>query len=391
MKINELVEREDFYRIIEKSLENYYKNVFDYDLRISTNNNSILQKVFIYPQINSIVTRFPSREVLKYIFSEFNLRNNRFKFYAGKLYTGLCLFTGGLLANKTLRFHGINPINSSILIWPCNRKVRIFDFKKKIIDTILKEGFTNKYFNNEIYFRLNSNYSFVPGIIDHSHNWYRESLLPGQPLARITNNKQYLQSCNEAIAYIKIINDSNIRYVLPDEYAIGLLDIIEKLVSKAIVEKKIQTGDILRKVAKTAYRKTKSLNNKIPLTLSHGDLQAGNIWVDTSLNKTYIIDWETNSVRSIWYDPATLLLNTRSHNGIYSLVVNRQKKYVKDAILINDPTKDYKIDSIIGILVLEDIIFHLEDNLELLHDWGRDLIDQYGKQLLSIQCGLEKM
>ena len=73
MKIDAMREREDFYSINEKTLEDYYNKVFAYDLKISTCNASVFKHVFVYPKINAIVTRFPSRKVLKYIFAEFRI------------------------------------------------------------------------------------------------------------------------------------------------------------------------------------------------------------------------------------------------------------------------------------------------------------------------------
>ena len=71
MKIDAMVIRENFYSINEKTLENYYKNVFGQDLKISTGKPLDFSKIVIYPKINAIVTRTPSKKVLKYVFSEF--------------------------------------------------------------------------------------------------------------------------------------------------------------------------------------------------------------------------------------------------------------------------------------------------------------------------------
>ena len=50
-----------------------------------------------------------------------------------------------------------------------------------------------------------------------------------------------------------------------------------------------------------------TLNKKynINLVLSHGDLQSGNIWVDKN-GEALILDWETHSLRSQWYDKLVL-------------------------------------------------------------------------------------
>lgn len=385
MKIDAMVIRENFYSINEKTLENYYKNVFGQDLKISTGKPLDFSKIVIYPKINAIVTRTPSKKVLKYIFSEFNVRNNWQKFILGKLYTGSCLFSLGLMATKTLSFHKQCPLSDNILIWPCNRKIRIFDFENMFVDSIVKEGFTKKYFNSELTFRLSSSYDFIPPILKYGENWYREKILSGQPLARIADNNQYNYSCDDAIIYMRSIIKDTIIYIDSVSYVNKLLHNVVELIATAKVEKKITTGDKIHQMAELCSIKAKELPIKIPIALSHGDLQSGNLWVDTDKKKTYIIDWETNDIRSIWYDPATLLLSTRRNNGVLNMVHNCNSLEVKNAVLINDSCKDYNMESVMGILILEDIIFYLQDNLELPLDWGGELIDNFGGQLTQIK------
>lgn len=385
MNIEAMVLREDFYSINEKTLEKYYKNILGYDLKISTHKYSIFRNVYIYPKINAIVTRFPSHRVLEYILSEFNIRNNLGKYIIGKLYVIICLFSGGLMSTKTLLIQNFSPLNKNILIWPCNRKIRIFNFENNTVDSIVKESFTKKYFNNEVKFRIQNTYSFVPAILDYGENWYREPLLPGQPLARVTNENQYIKSCYDAISFLKTIADSTLKLINVDDYTTELLKTIDKLIKISKVKKKISTGDNIYHIAQSACKRAKFLQCKVPLVLSHGDLQSGNIWVDTKKGETFVIDWETNGLRSIWYDSATLLLSTRRHNGMINMVKDRNTEKVKKAVLFNDSNKEYDMDAVIGILILEDIIFYLEDNLELQLDWGGDLIDRYGKQLMQLK------
>jgi hypothetical protein len=385
MKIDAMIKRENFYSINEKTLENYFKNVYGLELQISTGKPLDYSKIVIYPKINAIVTRTPSKLVLKYVFSEFNVRNNLRKFILGKLYTGFCLYSFGLLATKTLKFHKQSPVRDNILIWPCNRKIRIFDFENMFVDSIVKEGFTKKYFNKELTFRLSSNYHFVPAILKNGENWYREGILPGQPLARLSDNYQFGKSCDDAIIYMKTIVEDTIVYIDTVGYINKLLDNIIELLILAKVKKNILTGDSINQIAKLCAIKAKDLPLKIPYALSHGDLQSGNLWVDTNSSQTYIIDWETNDFRSIWYDPATLLLSTRRNNGVLNMVNNCNSSEVKKAVLINDSFKDYNMKAVMGLLVLEDIVFYLQDNLELPLNWGGDLIDTFGRQLMKIR------
>ena len=385
MKIDQMLLRENFYLINEKTLQSYYKTVHGIDTVISTHKGSILRDAFIYPKINSIISQFPSKKVRNYIFSEFNARNSFVKYLQWKLFTALCLYSCGLTASNTLNFKMCKPINKDILIWPCNRKIRIFNFDLGYVDSIIKDGFTKKYFNKEVSFRLNTNYSFVPKISSHGDNWYREHLLIGQPLARIKDNKQFEISSIETISNIKKIVQDTIKYINVDKYVTVLFNRIDELVLNAKKRKNISTGNDILNLATIASKNAKLIQSEIPFALSHGDLQSGNLWVDTKNRRTLIIDWETNDYRSIWYDPATFLLSTRRDNGVYDMITNRNSEKVKNAVLINDSTKTYNMDGVIGIIILEDIVFCLEDNLELQSNWGKENIDQLGKQLKKIK------
>lgn len=271
------------------------------------------------------------------------------------------------------------------LILPCNRKIRIIDFENQHIDSIIKAGFTRKYFANELSFRKESTYPFVPPVLLHGENWYREPLLQGQPLARVTDSRQYDLSVNMAIEHIGVIGRDTLNFIDSRQYASDLLNQIVELIPMAEKNKHIRYGQVLHKVSEAAYSLTSQLPDTIPTAMTHGDFQSGNMWFDAMEKKTYLIDWETVAVRSIWYDPATLLLSTRRHNGVLNMVAARESQHVRDSVLINDSNKSYHMDAVMGILLLEDIIFYLEDNLELPEDWGGELIDKYASQLKNIK------
>lgn len=384
MKIDQMLVRENFYLILKETLERYYSVVHNTDVVISIKENSILKDGCVYPKINTITTQFPSKNVRDYIFTEFNARNSFVKYLKVKLYTALCLFTGGLMSKKTIVFEKNKPIDKDILIWPCNRKIRIFNFKTGSVDSIIKESFTDKYFKKEVSFRRSSNYSFVPKISDYGDIWYREELLIGQPLARVKDESLFAKSRVDVINNMKKMVEDTVKHVDVDIYVEKLCKYINELVLQAEKRKNITTGKDILDAVISARKKTKLLPKKIPIAVSHGDLQEGNIWVDFKNDKTLIIDWETNDHRSIWYDPATLLLSTRNNNGVYNMFLNHKKEETKNAILTNDNVKSYNMEGVIGIIILEDVVFRLEDNLELQFDWGKENIEDIGKQLKRI-------
>ena len=126
----------------------------------------------------------------------------------------------------------------------------------------------------------------------------------------------------------------------------------------------------------------------VPTVLSHGDLHPANIWVDKKKD-TFIIDWEANSFRSIWYDPASLLCKFRRQEGRRRMLLNCNEPSVIDKVLINDEQKKYNMESVMAILLLE----NMKDTINLLLSFSqgkRHILDEFAHNLESIDWLKEK-
>lgn len=376
-----MVLREDFYTINENTLRDYYQAAHGKKVDIVTECASLVNRIHIYPHIGIIMTRFPSSAILGYLLNEYNVRDNPLKFALAKVYVCCCYFSMGLLASKGLRISDPSVFSSCDAVFPANRKIRIFNFQERYVDAIIKDTFTDKYFNNELSFRLAHNYDFIPPILRHGRNWYREEILPGQPLARIKDPTLYATAMNDAADSVGMIARDTCRLVDSVLYVNELFAQIEAKMVLARERKRISCYDKVLKLAGVARAKAVTLEVPLPLVVSHGDLQSGNVWVDREKRKTYVIDWETHERRSIWYDCVTLLLSTRRAGRLRDMMINRDSQVVKDAVFRNDSRKDYDMLAVMGILTLEDIIFYLEDMLELPQDWGGDIFNRIAGEL----------
>lgn len=381
MIIDAMVQREDFYNINEVTLKRYFSVVQGKDVDLKTKSYNPFGRIFIYPHLGSIMTRVPDRRIRKYWLNEYNVRNNIPKYIAAKLYVYACFFSFGLLAGKELHICGDQVFDSSIVIIPVNRKIRIYNFGTGCVDAIVKDSFSNKYFNNELTFRLNNKYDFVLPIIAHGNDWYREKILPGQPLARLKSKQLYSKCTNEVVEFIGILANDTLRYVDAMSYSNNLYDEIMRKISLARDNKKIGSYEKVVAIAVAALNSATLLNAPLPTVVSHGDLQSGNVWVDVENNRTYIIDWETHERRSIWYDCATLLLSTRRANKLKEMMVNCESDAIKRAVLMNDNNKRYYMRAVMGIITLEDIMFYLDDMLELPQDFGGAIFDRIAGEL----------
>lgn len=381
MKIKGMVQREDFYRINESTLKKYYKAVYGKDVAIKTKAYSFLNRILIYPNIGTEMTRFPGRKVLKYLLSEYNVRNSLAKYIIAKTYVFACFFSFGLLGGKGLEISDRQLFDNNTAVIPANRKIRIYNFTSGTVDAVVKDTFTTKYFDNELAFRLNNKYDFILPIKEHGDDWYREGILQGQALARISDPGIYEKGEKDALASIGIIAAATLEYTDAAVYAKELLAGITEKIRTAAIQKHITCGDAVMDTAQAACAQAVLLNTPLPTVLSHGDLQAGNIWVDKEKGKTYLLDWETVERRSIWYDCATLLLSTRRANKLKEMMENCETAAVKAAVLANDNRRDYPMHAVMGIITLEDILFYLDDMLELPQDFGCDIFTRIAGEL----------
>lgn len=375
MRIDEMVIREDFYNINENTLKRYFKTVHGKNVDIETKGYNLKNNMVIYPHVGSIMTRTPNIKILSFLLKQYNIRNKPLKRMLAKMYVLSCFFSYGLLAEKGLIIGNKGLINNSIAIMPANRKIRIYNFKEGYVDAVIKDNFTHKYFDNEMSFRLNNSYDFVPKIISYGKDWYREEILSGRSLARITDEVLYNKCVTDAAKYMSIIAQNSLEFIDASNYVQKLYEEISIKMNAAKAEKNIRSYDKILKIAEKASKNGALLNAPIPVTESHGDLQSGNVWVDKENEKTYIIDWETHEKRSKWYDCATIFLSTRRANMLKKMMDDREKNYVKQAILFNDDNKDYNMLAVIGIITLEDILFYLDDMLELPLDYGGKIFD----------------
>ena len=257
------------------------------------------------------------------------------------------------------------PIDNadSMLIYPANKKVKLFNFQNKTITNVLKEGYGRAWFDKEVQVRTSPAWSFIPTLSVNPDGSYTEAVLDGIPLARTKKSKSVFEKLDSCLARMQMRDRSLID---SEEYADKLsndLEICLERLSASVLTEQIKTCRRVNETLINAVKSQKSL--KIPLCFSHGDLQQGNILYDSATNKLWIIDWETCAVRSLWYDVFILYYGMRDILNIVQTVRigNREKwinakKYVSAAIIFEPKT-------LIPIFLLEDAVWHLQQTVLL--------------------------
>lgn len=340
MKITEMLDREDFYAINEATLAKFYDG------------SCGESELFVYPRLNTIVAKHPSDAVRAYICDEYNLRGNPMKRVAAQSYVRLCLASKGILASKRIRVP--SETGNDVLIYPCNKKYRIFDFKNGFVDVIGKAGFDDGDLRHEIAFRTKSGLpDFVPPLYYFDDRTYREKIIRGRSLARCSKGFDSLRDA----AYHSLC-----AFRKPTEYTVGGAEYAKRL-SAAIdaTAAKAEDPKLLCDVRESLAQRV-SEEEGISLAFSHGDLQAGNIWVEEGTDRIYIIDWESWGERSVYYDKAVLYDHLRPGSIM---------DYLK-----NDTSAGEK-----AVVLMEDLLYHLESLNALPADFG---VQEFGGYLETL-------
>lgn len=344
MKISQMLEREDFYTINKRTLEKYW---------LEQVNDAEKTNLYIYPHLNAIVTSAPTKEILEYLLCEYSIRSSIIKRLLIKLYVYISLKSKGILASKMLAINA--HIENDMLIYPCNKKYRIFNFKRKTVSVIVKDGFSDSDLRHEIAFRSREDLpSFVPEFVCSDEHSYEETIIDGRPLARISDGFEEYR--NQAYKLLKQYGDSQTETRNANEYARILADNIYQL-----LEYKAHNKEIVNEIVERLLEVIPD-SREVQLTFSHGDLQPGNIWVENKNDHIYIIDWESWGIRSEWYDYDILYHNLRPDglSKYFSIYVPEMRR---------------------AIVLLEDLIFQLKELNSLPKDFGQENFEAYCNQL----------
>lgn len=344
MKISQMLHREDFYIINQKTLDKVF------------NSETERTELFIYPQLNAIVTRQPGKAVRQYLHCEYSVSSsNILRKVAVAGYVSACMHFCGILAAKKIVVHG--SVSNEMLIYPCNKKYRIFDFEKNIVSVRIKDGFSDVDLKREIAFRTQQKLpDFVPRLVSSDRHGYTERIIDGIPLARI--NEGFDQFRDKAYALLLAYARQYSRLISVIEYSQQLKECIMSACSCKVKDRQALMYVVERLTDDLLSAET------IELVFSHGDLQAGNIWIEKATNQVYIIDWESWGERSIWYDRATLYDKLRPGSIVNYLKMDKPKAE-KAAVL------------------LEDILFQLTELNNLPSDLGCELFSNYISQVVK--------
>ena len=367
MDLSSMLAREDFFGLLSSTTEAYFKEAEQKNVKLTRQKEDA--NLVIKPRLSALYPPKISKAAQAFFYSEWNVRGSQLKNLAVKAYVFAMMHTGRLFSSYRFRLTP-DAATNDLVIAPNNRSIRFFDYKTGIVGCRIKDGFSDKYFKNQLQFRLEHHYDFLLPMERWGEKWFTEPILQGHPLARVTDEAMYRKGMSDAFAAIRTLADDTAHAVDARAYLRGLTERIAALSAEAKEKKKIKTADDTLRLLEIYKRIEDMLPAEIPTVMSHGDLQTGNIWV-TPDGKTILYDWETAGERSIWYDSAVLAYSLRRPGQWRSFLRSQAEEAYHASVGKNNvPPAVVKYT-----VLLEDVLFRMEDMMELPQDWGGDIYD----------------
>lgn len=367
MKFSDMLLREDFWNILEDTLNANTQNLgIMGEAKVVYKGGSCT--LYANAQLNAIMSKNPSKAVRDYLKTEYTVGGSPLRKIMVKGYLWASTHMVSRFAQKGIEIQFDESIDvDDILIYPCNKKIRIFDFKRGIVHTVLKKNFPDLYIVRETDFRINHQEDFVPQILNSGKNYYSEKIINGRPLARIYD-ASFVEKCqHDAVSKLISLTKEN-KLVKVSHYLASLKQTcLDQLKSKPTF-KDCQTVECLFN-----WLSEVGDEEKLSLVVSHGDFQPGNIWWDKDKKQIVIIDWETVKMRSRFYDHAAMYYNLR-RCGMLQHVVDS----IKASSHIARFTPQCSPEAVAKIVMAEELAYQTE---ELISFPGEIGIKEYNKVL----------
>lgn len=367
MKFSDMLLREDFWKILEDTLNANSQNLgINGEVRVV--DKGVNCTLYANAQLNAIMSKNPSKAVRDYLKTEYTVSGNVLRKMMVKGYLWASTHLVSRFAQKGIQVQFDEGIDTDdILIYPCNKKIRIFDFKHGLVHTVLKKKFPDIYIARETEFRQTHHEDFVPQIQKTGVNYYSEKIINGRPLARIYD-AAFVERCqNQAF--------QNLISLTPTDNQVNAKEYVESLKATCLEQLKTKESFSDSKTVEYLFNWFSEVDDKefLSLVVSHGDFQPGNIWYDDDNKKVVIIDWETVKMRSRFYDHAALYYNLR-RSGMLQNVVDS----IKASSHIASFTPQCSATSIAKVVLAEELAYQTE---ELISFPGEIGIKEYNKVL----------
>lgn len=339
MRISLLEKREDFYKILNITLNNYTKNL--------NLNNSKSSFFVVNKYLNFIANPYlPSSlfNILKNEYSNSNIKWKKiFQFFYVQLAVQKVLRL--LFAQKIIR---LPNYFSDFLILGGNHRIRLFSETLNGSLVILKSKERDKYIYNDIKIRESFCLSFAPIILDKGKDWFIEEYFEGTPINRIRKENDYSLDSLLKVYQNELLDPSKEVLTIKDYKKMINLDLETVLEVNFECNVKKELDGLIIKTFRTLFHLITI--KRVEISWTHGDLQEANILIKNKQLK--VIDWESADKRFYLYDYFTLFSEIRTNISFKKSIDIFKAKFSIDM-------------NVVYLLLIEELRFSLNEEFSL--------------------------
>lgn len=376
MKIRLLQKREPFSEILQKTLIDFFANVYKQKYEVVWNESGKKRHNgwLVNANLNVIFLPHANRKIFHQTKKEFSRSIKWWLRPWQKLYVFLSLnrFSAKYFSTDRLKINPQLKRPENILIIGGNHHLRILDYNADCSFVINKAGFNQQFMINEVQLRQKHTFLPTPKIlaVATDYAWYSEEIISGAPLNRISRYEQAAKYIEPAIqSLIKLAEKTAVELDL-----LSYVNLLQKMISSQLEKINLPIANEKQKYLNAIDKITEIVKKfgsrtlKITACSTHGDLQAANIIVTNE--RSWLIDWEYTDQRQASYDVLVFILQSRSPVRLARRIINVYNN--PPARLLNWPLTNWSIaeerKKYLTLFILEELALKLnEQQTPFLH------------------------
>jgi len=386
VKIQQLLHREPFGDILEKTLSKYLSSQFGgqyqvkwrrlYPLDFLRHPRVVNSETwYCNPFLNAIFSAKVDRSVLDLVRESYIQTPSRYRRYPQKLYVTLATqrAIAPLLATHVLDINPRLDGQENMLILGGNNRIRLIDIKKRRTWDILKHGFDPAYMQSELIVHQRPGMWPFPNLRATAEDgtWYESDYIPAISLNRLDWKQDRTPLLANALKILEQWLDQTSTTSTALTYADRLVEEIGCLSRKDTLSN-IADQERIKQCLATALEILSAAGYEdIPVELAcgHGDFQDGNILVDAG-NRVWLVDWEHARQRQLVYDYLVFSLRARFPDGLAERIqaALHSDEFILQSLPVVHPhllsllENTKRRSTTLVLFLLEDLLWNLHEN-----------------------------
>jgi hypothetical protein len=364
MRISEMRAREDLDAIVRATLARDFSEQLGRPVTVTAEGPG--QRWLVQPLLSAFYTPQISGVARRHLRDDFRW-TSVFNRMAAQFALGTALASApGLRLSGRTGFFVDPPVRRAehLLIMPGNRRVRVFDFDRRVCRVLLKDGFPTRVMETEVAVRGGTREGPFPPItqVAPDLSWFEEPLVAGRVLPRLPPWTRAEPLKERALTALAAFTRASRREVS----AAAHLDGVRSRVALAAAEVQTRYGAAAAAPATFAAALADLAASAKTFTISttHGDFQPGNILVTAGDGKVLILDWEHSDTRIADYDALVLGLASRSAQHLAARVLAFVRGVIPAGLGPEAADLEWRRATAAAFL-LEDLRFYLEESVEV--------------------------